>query len=112
MVTNEQKKAFYKKSRDKLRAERLEKYGYTIQKRDALRWYGCTLEEFSERMGSSSCCQICGKTDSLCYDHCHITNKFRGVLCRSCNKGLGAFGDNYEGVSRALKYLENIDGNK
>lgn len=47
-------------------------------------------------------CEICGKSvdesrnhsskskvTRLCIDHDHQTNKFRGVLCQSCNRQLG-----------------------
>lgn len=54
-------------------------------------------------------CAIC-KTPplnsySLFIDHCHDTGKIRGLLCNRCNNGLGAFGDNAEGVRAALDYL-------
>ena len=43
----------------------------------------------------------------LCVDHCHDTNKVRGLLCDSCNTGIGKLGDKAEGVRKALKYLED-----
>ncbi len=39
-------------------------------------------------------------------DHDHATGKIRGVLCPSCNTGIGKLGDNIEGLRRALAYLE------
>ena len=62
-------------------------------------------------------CSICSKTlnksitDSsnkhadLCVDHCHITNKVRGLLCRDCNFAIGMFKDNIELLNNAIKYL-------
>ncbi len=38
-------------------------------------------------------------------DHCHATGKFRGWLCNQCNMGIGALGDNIQGLERALEYL-------
>jgi len=35
------------------------------------------------------CCEICGRKVKLCVDHCHKTKKFRGLLCRVCNRQLG-----------------------
>ena len=67
--------------------------------------YKCTAEEYNERMASSVCCQVCYKTEDLVYDHCHTTMKFRGVLCRSCNRHIGGLGDNLEGILRVVKYL-------
>ena len=67
--------------------------------------YGITQEEYNYCMSTSDCCQICGSTENLCYDHDHTTMKFRGVLCKKCNKGLGLLGDNKEGILRALEYI-------
>jgi hypothetical protein len=57
-------------------------------------------------------CAICRKppkggsrTRVLHVDHCHETNTVRGLLCTTCNSGLGALGDNEAGLLRALHYL-------
>jgi len=57
------------------------------------------------------CCEICGK-ESKRYDldHNHKTGKFRGWLCPQCNRSLGHFGDDLEGIMRVVRYLENKDG--
>lgn len=39
-------------------------------------------------------------------DHCHSSGKIRGILCRGCNQGLGAFRDNTEALRRAAEYVE------
>lgn len=40
-------------------------------------------------------CLICNQIMNLpCVDHCHITNKIRGLLCRLCNTKLGWFENN------------------
>ncbi len=50
-------------------------------------------------------CECCGKADpKLFLDH--ADNKFRGWLCNACNAGIGALGDNLEGVARAITYLQ------
>ena len=52
-------------------------------------------------------CHSCGrKGDSLHFDHDHKTKKYRGFLCHFCNTGIGKLGDDIEGVTRALRYLE------
>lgn len=52
-------------------------------------------------------CYCCNKYSSnLILDHDHITNEFRGWLCKSCNVGIGHLQDNLEGVKRALQYLK------
>ena len=63
-------------------------------------------------------CPICGRRESECkgegskrasswvIDHCHETDVFRGWLCHKCNRGIGAFGDNVEGLQKAINYLK------
>lgn len=51
-------------------------------------------------------CAICKKvTQKLCVDHCHTTGAFRGMLCRSCNTGIGHLHDNPERCIAAAEYL-------
>ena len=38
-------------------------------------------------------------------DHCHTTNKIRGLLCNLCNVGLGHFKDNTKLLTNAIVYL-------
>lgn len=50
-------------------------------------------------------CEICGQDTDLAVDHNHTTQKFRGVLCRPCNRGIGFLHDDPELVTRAAEYL-------
>ena len=50
-------------------------------------------------------CCICGEKQELVIDHDHRTGKVRGLLCGSCNKGLGFFKDNKKYLNSAIKYL-------
>lgn len=50
-------------------------------------------------------CALCPRRTNLVYDHDHVTLRFRGVLCASCNKALGVLGDQPEALARALAYL-------
>lgn len=56
-------------------------------------------------------CAICGNPETdkrnhrLAVDHCHETDKIRGLLCKSCNIGLGMFKDNTNNLTRAVAYL-------
>jgi len=38
-------------------------------------------------------------------DHDHERGEFRGWLCHSCNRALGAFNDNIPRLKRAIKYI-------
>lgn len=72
--------------------------------------YGLTVEEFNSiAQAQQGVCAICcrpPKFPSLSIDHCHETNKFRGLLCEDCNHGLGHFRDNIEVMQAAIVYLE------
>ena len=52
-------------------------------------------------------CHICKQATATHVDHDHNTQKVRGILCRSCNIGLGFLGDSLEGVLAAAEYLRN-----
>lgn len=50
-------------------------------------------------------CAICGESAVLFMDHCHESDLFRDMLCRSCNTGLGMFKDNPVLLEGAAAYL-------
>lgn len=76
--------------------------------------YNMTLEEVQDMLSKqNNKCLICtvdlqsvGKYNTH-VDHCHKTGKVRGILCRSCNLGIGHFKDNIETIKNAAKYLES-----
>jgi hypothetical protein len=52
-----------------------------------------------------------GTITPLCIDHCHICREqgkddIRGLLCHSCNTGIGKFKDNIDLLKKAILYLE------
>ena len=78
--------------------------------------YGLTVEQRLEMLqGQGNQCAIC-KTALILgvnthTDHCHKTNKVRGLLCGNCNRGLGSFKDNTESLMAAIIYLQAHTGN-
>ena len=92
--------------RKEVRESNLATYGTRYTENELQKMYHCSLEQYAERMGTSDSCEVCGSEKNLCYDHCHETMVFRGVLCRCCNQALGKLGDNLEGLKRAVEYLE------
>ena len=73
--------------------------------------YNITLDDKNKMKNEQdNKCLICKnefKDDKSTYvDHCHITNKIRGLLCHTCNSGLGMFKDNIEYLERAIEYLK------
>ena len=51
-------------------------------------------------------CAICGRKKRLVRDHNHRTGLFRGLLCYSCNSGLGMFQDSQLILWKAILYLK------
>jgi len=74
--------------------------------------YGTTVEDYDSKMATSTVCECCGDNRKLSYDHCHDSMDFRGVLCNTCNLGIGKLGDTKEGILRALRYFELVEGRK
>ena len=71
--------------------------------------YGLSQDEFSILLFSQrSVCAICRQpfTETPLVDHDHETGKVRGLLCNSCNLGLGVFKNNSARLRLAAKYLE------
>lgn len=68
--------------------------------------HGFDENQVREILNKQSHCQICAKEEDLVIDHCHATNRIRGILCRTCNTGLGQFFDNTERLKNAIKYID------
>ena len=77
--------------------------------RNLMRTFNITLDEYNRMLSSQNgVCKICKeppKVKKLHVDHCHTTNKVRGLLCHRCNIGLGNFRDNPMFLSEAISYL-------
>lgn len=75
------------------------------------RKYGIGLRERNRILQlQGGVCALCRKdTPTKCgwvVDHCHITNRVRGVLCQKCNTALGMLDENMETVLRIIPYLK------
>ncbi len=59
-----------------------------------------------DQVGRCAICEI-EFSDTVKYvvDHCHSTNKVRGLLCYPCNVALGMFKDQPTILERAINYL-------
>jgi hypothetical protein len=73
--------------------------------------YDITLEQYDALIeAQGQVCACCGKKPAKWHvDHCHATNKIRGLLCGKCNKGLGFFGDDLEGFDKPIAYLQSVE---
>jgi hypothetical protein len=58
-----------------------------------LKDYGISQVEYDAlRVFQNNACAICKRNNvKLCIDHCHKTGIVRGLLCSSCNNGLGYY---------------------
>lgn len=79
--------------------------------------YGLSKEQYEDLKLAQDCkCAVCKvvldfsvKPDMkirAVVDHCHSTNKVRGLLCSRCNQALGLFDDDKEKLQGAITYLE------
>lgn len=71
--------------------------------------YGITLEQFDAMLAvQDGKCAICrGDGDGKAWhvDHCHDTNRVRGILCALCNRGIGHFRESAELLRSAATYM-------
>lgn len=80
------------------------------RERNRVRNTGFTPEHYQhvleEQAGLCAiCCRVLEPGPNTHADHCHVTGKTRGVLCRWCNTGLGFFEDSPATLLLAIEYL-------
>ncbi len=81
------------------------------------RHYDLTVEEYDDLfVDQNGVCAICLRPElgrrskgtlpkRLSVDHCHVTDRVRGLLCHECNVGLGFFHDDPLRLQEAISYL-------
>jgi len=77
-------------------------------RKEALAQHGLTIEQYEEMLkAQGGGCFICGepREENLCVDHSHDTRMVRGLLCLTCNLGLGHFKDDRRLTHAATHYL-------
>lgn len=84
-----------------------------LRKANLFRRYKITVDQYNLLfLKQEGNCAICKKhqvslRETLNVDHCHYSNKVRGLLCNKCNQGIGLFGDNIFILEYAIEYLKN-----
>lgn len=112
-------KAWREKNKDKIREqkrnwfiknkEKVQKYSreYSLK-----RLYGITSEDYQIMlMAQGGKCKICHSASdtALFVDHNHVTGTIRGLLCTTCNMGIGHFKDDISLLKSAISYLEPVN---
>lgn len=77
-----------------------------------LRPYGLTIETFNVKLAKQgNVCASCGTADpgrrGWMVDHCHNSNKTRGIVCHLCNAGLGYAKDDINMLIKWIAYLKH-----
>lgn len=78
-------------------------YGIAIEQVDAL---------YASQDGKCAICEAHKPSEfksmkhSLVVDHDHVTGRVRGLLCQTCNSGMGQLRDSVDLLKKAIKYLE------
>lgn len=69
--------------------------------------YGISVEDYEALLvHQSGACGVClDRPKLLVVDHDHATGEVRGLLCNTCNIGLGSYRDDPKRLARAILYL-------
>jgi hypothetical protein len=112
---NEVRKKYYKRNKAVILGGLRQKYKadpLAAKSRDLKKAYGIDIDQYNtmlELQGTS--CAICKKHSStfkkaLAVDHCHTTDKVRGLLCVNCNRAVGNLKDSIDLAKNLISYLE------
>lgn len=109
----ERSRAWYEANKERAREYAKTQYTPENNLARALKRYGMTPYEYSLLLeAQEGKCAICGVAhgnkngERLVIDHCHDTGAVRGLLCHSCNRGLGMLRDSAVLLQAALNYLK------
>ena len=106
----ENAKDHYSRNKQKVNARNIEYYKKFGKFGSLLLKYRVSKSQYQELLiKAKGQCQICNekfRNKEPYLDHCHKTNKVRGLLCNSCNVGLARFKDNILLLNKAKEYLK------
>lgn len=74
--------------------------------------YNITIEDYNKMyIEQEGKCYTCQKHQNdlkfkLVVDHCHKTGKVRGLLCDTCNSGIGFLKEDIDTILRVIQYLK------
>jgi len=110
----QENKEYYREKRLRWTKENKE-YSVAMYRKKHLRYkFNITPEQYAEmekkQEGVCAICKLKSKK-KLCIDHCHETNQVRGLLCVSCNFGIGYLQDDIKLLEKAKQYLYEYKSN-
>lgn len=78
--------------------------------------FGISRQQYDDLLKQQNhLCAVCHKdlkimpSHHVHVDHCHTTNKIRGILCLYCNRGIGCFFNDSESLRSASIYLDKFN---
>lgn len=114
------KAEYHKNNRAKRNSKQREYYYNSEETRkntNLMNSYGISLYEYKQLviLQGNKCASCFSETvnskDKYWHvDHCHETNKVRGLLCSNCNLGLGLFSHDISKLQSAIEYLRKSNG--
>jgi hypothetical protein len=112
---NNKNKQQIKEYKSKYYLENKEHFAHKDRKNHLMRKYGVTQEWYDEQLKlQDGGCKICGTKDPgkglkhFHVDHSHETGKVRGLLCHSCNVGIGLFKEDIKLIQKAIEYVNRF----
>ena len=104
----------YELTRERIRrwqSQNPDRHATFVVKAHLFRSYGLTPAQYEAmRAGQAGGCAICGEPCAtgkrLSVDHCHDSMAVRGLLCGTCNSGIGMFKDKPDLLRKAAEYLD------
>jgi ParB/RepB/Spo0J family partition protein len=93
----ERMRSYIGRQRERKREWGIEKYGLTLADYDAM---------LAAQQGVCAICEEPPGKERLVIDHCHRSERVRGLLCHRCNRLLGHAGDDPATLRVAANYLE------
>lgn len=102
-----------KNAADKYKTESPLKFKTTSEKKRLKHEYGLDYNDYEKLVEAQhGVCKICEHEQphgwNLAVDHDHTTGRIRGLLCNTCNRALGLFGDRPAIIDRASDYLKGF----
>jgi hypothetical protein len=94
----------------KYRKSHREEYQLVIKKWRLKHYFGLSIEDFTAMVKKQNGrCAICGMppgNKGLCVDHDHASGENRGLLCQTCNTGIGLLKEDPKIMKNAIAYLK------